>query len=125
MAVLAIRRERNGPVEIEIDDADLVEGEDLGGHVLERVDIDLIFGRLEHAWNGEWTRLDQIGAAGKHLLVIHPQDAGLEFVGDGEWRSRRTNDIAAADIDFVLERDGHRLAGDRGPEIAVIGDDAV
>ena len=75
--------------------------------------LTLYFGLVERAVHGAGADLDEIGAAGQHRLIAHPQDARLELVGDLERITGRADDIAAADIDLVLEREGHRLAGDR------------
>src|SRR5581483_6388474 len=57
-------------------------------------------------------------------LVRHPDDRGLELVADLRRRVDRRDDVAAADVDLVLERERDRLAGDRVLEVAVEGHDA-
>jgi hypothetical protein len=49
-------------------------------------------------------RLQEVGAAGQHLLVGHPQNFGGELVGDlraGAWGSHQH--VAARDIDLAVE----------------------
>ena len=126
VAVLVIGRKGDGCVKIEIADADLVELERLRRHVLERVDVDLVF-RTVRARRCtvrapilmRYGRPGSIGSSPIHRML------GLELIGDLE-RVRRPahEDVAAADIDLVVERDGDRLAGQRLFEIAIKGDDA-
>ena len=113
LAVLVIGRKGDRRAEIEIAHADLVERQRLGRHMFERVDVDLVFGAFERAVDGAGADLDEIGAAGQHRLIAHPQDARLELVGRTDRIAAGAENIAAADIDFIVERDGDRLAGDR------------
>ena len=66
----------------------------------------------------------QYGRPGQHRLVGHPDERGLELVGDARQVVRRGDDVAAAAVDFVGERQRDRLAGDGALEIAVHRDDA-
>ncbi len=68
--------------------------------------------------------LEPVGAARQQRLVRHPDQRGLELVGDLGGASARDQQIAARDVDLVGQRQGDRLAGDRFVEVAVGGDDA-
>jgi hypothetical protein len=83
LAVVAVRVERDGPVEADVADADLVELELLRSQVLERIDVDLVARRRDARRHGARADLQQVRAAGKHRLLVHPDDRRLELVRDG------------------------------------------
>ena len=66
----------------------------------------------------------QYGRPGQHRLVGHPHDDRLELVGHAGQVVRPRDDVAAADVDLVGERERDRLAGDRMVEVAIHRDDA-
>ena len=113
-----------GRSRLTIADGDLVELEHLGGDVLERVHVHLIFDVGDGGADGVGAELEPIGAPGQQRLVGHPDQGGLELVGDLRRIVGGGDDIAARAIDFVAERQRNGLAGDRFGKIAVLGDDA-
>ena len=125
VAILVIGSEGDGRAKIEIADADLVERQGLGRDMLERVDVDLVFRALERAGTVRGADLDEIGPAGQHRLIAHPQDAGLELVG-----RRSTGSLAAQRTSpRLISTSSSRVTVTDWPatalvEIAVIGDDA-
>ena len=90
----------------------------LGRQVLERVDVHLVLGFGDRRRSLLRADLDPVRSAGKHRLVAHPDDGGLELVGDTGQRVGPREDVAAAGIDLVGKRDRYRLAGDGTREIA-------
>ena len=68
--------------------------------------------------------LQPVRAPGQHRLVGHPDHDRLELVGDAGQVVRARDDVAAADVDLVGERQRDGLAGDGVLEIAVHRDDA-
>ena len=125
VAVLGIGIKGDGGVEGEVADPDLVELQPLGGQVLHGVDVDLVLGLGDRGADGAGADLQQVGTAGQHGLVVHPDHGGLELVGDGRRAAGDRDDVAAADVDLGGEGERHRLAGDGLIEIAVEGDDAL
>ena len=67
----------------------------------------------------------EIAAAGQHRLLTHPHDRRLELVRHLGGRGGVGQDVAAADVHLVDEREGDCLAGHGHVEIAVIGDDPL
>ena len=53
--------------------------------------------------------LHEIGPAGKQRVFVHPDDVRLKLIGHRWRRAAADNDVSAADIDFVLQRQRHRL----------------
>ena len=94
----------------EIAEADLVERQRLRRQLVEIVDVDAVL-ELGHR-GGRRPRADlhQIGAAGQHRLVAHPDEMGGELVGDFGPAVGRREHVAARDVDFVGERQRHRVA---------------
>ncbi len=67
--------------------------------------------------------LQQVHAPGIERTLVHPDDVGAEPLADFDFADRQQ--VAAADVDFVLERQRHRLPGARHLQIAVPGDDPL
>ncbi|MNV56100.1 hypothetical protein D3C71_1483690 [compost metagenome] len=99
-------------IKAQVADADFIQVQCLGGEVLERIDVDLVFRCRAGGRHGLGADLQQIGAARQHRLIAHPDDRRLELVcHPGRCIDRREN-VAPADIDLVLERNRDRLARD-------------
>jgi hypothetical protein len=60
----------------------------------------------------------------KKRLVLHPDERGLELVGNACGRIGLRDEVAARDVDFVGERQRHGLARHGLGQVAVVGDDA-
>ena len=69
--------------------------------------------------------LQEVLPAGGHRLVGHPDDHGVDVVGAKRLLSFGHEDVAAADIDLIGEREGDGAARSGHREIAVHRDDAV
>ena len=67
--------------------------------------------------------LQQVDAPGVERPLIHPHQLGLELLTDERWFSRQ--DVAAADIDLVVQRERDRHWREAEREIAIEGDDAL
>ena len=94
--------------------------------MLARVDVDLVLDRGD-AGRGDGLGSDPqgIGPARDHRFLVHPDHVSGELIGDfGPFR-RLCQNVAAADVDLVLERDGHGIANFGKREIAIIGRDPL
>ncbi len=113
LAILGVRVEGDGRRRREVAEPDLVQSERLRRDVLESVDVDLVLER-RHA-GGDVLRADahEIGAAGKHRLLGHPQHVRGELIDDLRARIGAREHIAARDIDLVCQHERHGLAGTR------------
>ena len=113
-----------GSLELDVDDADRVQLEVVRGDAVERVDVELVLDRRDRGRDRLRADAHEVRAAAQERLVRHPHDRRLELVAHLRRRIGRRDDVAAADVDLVLERERHRLARDRALEVAVEGDDA-
>ena len=94
----------------EIAEADLVELEALGGELVECVDVDAVLELGDLRRHGAGADLHQIRAAGQHRVGAHPDEMRGELVGDLRPARRMRKHVAARDVDFVGERQRHRVA---------------
>ena len=125
LAVLGVGIEGDGDAGREIAEADLVEASVAAGQMLERVDVDLVLEGCDLRPAPSGAEPQQIGAAGQQRLFGHPQQMRGELIGDLGPRAGRDQNVAARDVDFVGQRQRHRIAGLALPRaVAVIGDDA-
>ena len=108
----------------ERDDADAVQGQRLGGEVLGGVDVDLVFERLDGGADGSGAGFEPVGAAGQERVGGHPDERCLELVGGFGRVGGGGDDVAAAAVDLVGERERDGLAGHGLGQVAVEGDDA-
>ena len=108
----------------ERDDADAVQGQRLGGEVLGGVDVDLVFERLDGGADGPGAGFEPVGAAGQERVGGHPDERCLELVGGFGRVGGGGDDVAAAAVDLVGERERDGLAGHGLGQVAVEGDDA-
>jgi hypothetical protein len=121
--VFRIRLERDRLVEVEVAVADLVEFQALGREVLLGVHVDLVLDLGDRRRHGARADLDPVRATRQQRRVIHPQQVRGELVGDFGRALRGGDHVAAADIDFVLQRERDRLAFVRALQLAVGGHD--
>jgi hypothetical protein len=68
--------------------------------------------------------LQPVDPAGEHRLVAHPYDRRLELIGHPGGSICGGDDVPAADVDLVGQRQRDRLPRDRVGEIAPIRDEA-
>ena len=122
--VLRIRVEGDGPVEVQVGHADLVERQRASRHVLEGVDVDLILGLVDRGAHGGGADLDQVAASGEHVVLAHPDHVRLELVRHGRRIACCRHDIAPADVHFIFQADGDRFSGHRLGQVSVVGHDA-
>ena len=119
-----VRLEHDRLRQLETADADVVELELLGGDVLQRVDVDLVLERRHgRASTVCVADLHQVRPALQHRPVVHPDDRRLELIGDRRRRVAAREDVAAAHVDFVGQRQRDRLPGDRRLDVAVADED--
>src|SRR5439155_13460772 len=75
--------------------------------------------------SGRGADLDDVGTAGQHRLIAHPQNMRFELISNLDRIAGSADDIAARDVDLILEGEGDGSAGTDALKVAVIGDDAV
>ena len=68
--------------------------------------------------------LHEVGPALQHRPLVHPDDGRFELVSDSRRGGRGREHVAAADVDFIGQREGDRLAGDSVLQIPAVADDA-
>ena len=119
-----IRVERHWPIEAQVAHADLVELKGSRCHMFEAVHVDLVLGLSHGCSHGLSAELEQIRAPRQHRLVAHPHDVTLELIGCTRRITGRCDDVAAADVDLVGQRDGDRLPSHRLVEVTIGGNDA-
>ena len=124
VAILGVGIKGDRPVEFQFADADFVEVQLLGLHMFQSVDVDLVFQGQHGRGNGLRADLHQIASAAQHRLLAHPNDGRLELIADLGRCVGGADQVAARDVDFVGQRQRHRLIRHRDSEIAVLGDDA-
>ncbi len=122
--VVGVALERDGPVELELAHADVIQLEALGGQLLEGVHVDLVLERGDGSGHRARAGLHQIGAALQHRLVVHPHDGRLELAGDLGRGLAGGDHIAAADVHLTGKGECHGLPGDGLLQVPVRGDDA-
>jgi hypothetical protein len=90
------------------------------------VDVDLVFDRSDAAGRDR-LRADPegIGPARNHGLLIHPDHVGGKLVSDLGSFCRLGEDISAADVDFVSQSKGHRIAGFGARKFAIVCHDLL
>ena len=118
-AAFSISFEDDGLVGCNFGDADSIQLQRLGCQMLHRVDVDLIFGRVDCRRDHLRTELEPIGTTRDQRLVSHPHDICFKLVGDLRRIVRNRNDVAARAIDFVGETQSHRLSRHRNIKIAI------
>ena len=59
------------------------------------------------------------------MFIRHPDQVGRELVGNLRTVAQRRKHVAARNVDFVGKRDGDRISGLRGIEIAAGADDRL
>ena len=101
VTVLAVRVEGDRAVEMDVAHGDLVELQGARRGVLEGVHVHLVFGPVHAGPDGAGAQLEQVRAAGQHLLLGHPDDVGLELVGHAGGLARRGDDVTPAYVDLV------------------------
>ena len=106
---------------VRADDAapDVVEPEPQRLFVHPGVDVDPVAQATDGAIRQRVGGLQKICAAGLHLSLGHPYDHCVQFVCPLRLVARCHEQVAAADVDLVGERQRHRAARARGVEFAV------
>ena len=104
--------------------ADLVQLERLARHMVEIVDIELVFEARNGGRGGLAPAFDGVGAAGQHRLLVEPHDTRGDLVGNRRRLLNAGNDVAATDIDLLGKGQRDGVAAMSNLEIAVGGDDA-
>ena len=123
LAVHLVRIEHHRHRGREIAQADLVDGEGAGRERLEVVDVELVLDRGHRRRHPAVADPHEIGPAGKQRLRAHPDHMRGELVGDLRPAVGRYQEVAARDVEVVGEGERDRIAGRRGLEVAVRGDD--
>ena len=92
--------------------------------MLQGVDIDLEFGFRDLCGDGPGSQFHEVGSPRQHGLVVEPDDGCFELIGDRRRTGRGGEDVAAADVDLVGQRQGDGLSCDGFREVACGGNDA-
>ncbi len=103
--------------------ADLVQFEVVGRFPVERVHVDPIADVADPRIQFLGRVLENVLGAPVHGVMVHPAQVGFELVGHVGQVARADDHVAATDVDFVLEGQHHRLAGEGRVRFAVVGDD--
>ncbi len=119
VAVVGIRIEGHRPIETDVADADLVEGQRIGRGLFQRVYVDLVLRPGDPGLDGHRADLAQVRPFRKHVVLTHPHQMRLELVGHAREGVHTGDDVAAADVDLVGERDRDGPAGHGLVEIAI------
>ena len=93
----------------------------LAASVLLRVDVDLVLDLGDRRADRARAELQPVRAPRQQRLFAHPQQVRGELVGDLRRIARGGDDVAAADVDLVGQRQRDGLAGDRDCEVAIGG----
>ena len=109
LAVVGVGLERDRLVEVEVAVGDLVEFEVLGGQVFLRVDVDLVLDLGHRRADRARAELQPVRAPRQQRVFAHPQQVRGELVGDLRRTLRAGDHVAAADVEFVGERQRDRL----------------
>ena len=123
VAVLLVGVEGDRAVHGDVAHADLVQLQPLGGEMLQSIDVDPVLRMGDRRGDGLRPDLQPVGPAGEHRLIAHPHDRRLELVGHPGGSIRGGDDVAAADVDLVGQRQRDRLSRHGLVEIALMRDE--
>ena len=118
-----IRLEHDLAVGCDLRNPNCIQAERRRCEMLERVDVDLIFGMLDAGPDGLRAELQPVAAARNQLVLVHPHNRRFELVGHLGRVAGRGDHVAPRAVDLVREGQGNRLPRDRLRKIAVGGDD--
>ena len=121
--VLGVGIESDGPVQVDVADADVVEVEGGRSGVLHGVHVHLVLGMSERGADRAGADLEQVGAPREHRVLVHPDDVSFEMIGHLGRIGVGGQDVAPADVDLVGEGERDRLAGHRLVGIVAVDDD--
>ncbi|MNS08655.1 hypothetical protein D3C72_401210 [compost metagenome] len=110
IAVVGISIEGDRPVQVQVAYANAVQLQGLGRQVLEAIHIDPVLEVGAAHADGAATDLHQVRAPRQQGLFVHPYQGRFELVGHRRRGVGQGDQVAAADIDLVLEGQGHGLA---------------
>ena len=125
LTLIGIGVEGHRTIGSQIADPDFVQFEGGRREVLEGVDVDAVLGLADRHADGLRPDAHEIGTAGKHRILVHPDEMGLELVRETRRGVRTADQIATTGVHIVGEHHGHRLSGDGQIEITVHGDDPI
>ncbi len=122
--IFLIRIQGDGRGRCEIAQSDLIESEGLGSHVLQRVHVHLVFEGGDTGGHETGADAHEVGAAGQHRILGHPQHVRRELVHDLGPGGGACEHITACDVDLIGEDQRDGIPGMRLRQIAIGGDDA-
>lgn len=91
----------------------------LGGQPLLRIHIDLVLDLADARGDRARADLEPVRAARQQGGIVHPQQMCGELVGHFRRVVDRSDDVAAADIDLVVQGQRDRLAGACAIHVAI------
>src|SRR5579872_6591618 len=124
-AILRIGIEEERQRRLQIDGGNIVQFELLSRNVLKRVDVHAMANLADARANGARGVLEQVNLMRIERFRVHPNEHGLKLSADGWSPIIGDEHVAAAQIDFVLERDGDGIAGARRVELVFKRDDRL
>ncbi len=93
--------------------------------MLERVDVHAVANLIDAGADRARGVLENVNLVRVERLGMHPDERGLKLRA-GRGRIRFADEhVAAAEVDFVLERDGDRIARNGGFGFVFEGDDGL
>ena len=105
------------------DASDVVELERLRIGLLEAVDVDAVVQRLDDRGRAARGVLDRVAPAGPQRRSVEPANVGVELARDDGRLARAGDQLAARNVELVLEAQRDRQRRDRLLELAVVGVD--
>ncbi|MNP05027.1 hypothetical protein D3C76_969680 [compost metagenome] len=123
IAVFGIGIEGDSLVQAQVADADFVQLQGPGRQLLQGIDVDLVLQvRAGHA-QGAAADFQQVRPPGQHGFLAHPHQGCFELIGNRQRRVDRGDNVATADVDFVFQGQGDRLAANGVLLLTCRGDD--
>ena len=107
-----MRDERDGAIERQLADPDIIELEPLGREPFPGARIDPVLERIHAGARALRAELEIVLATGQQRFVVHPHQRRLELVGHLERRLGVYQHVPTPDVDLAVGHHRHRLTGD-------------
>src|SRR6202022_3337438 len=92
-------------IELQLDDADVVELEALGCKALQRVDIYPVLEGVDGRGDDLGCKFHEVRAAGENGGLAEPNERRVELIGRLRRRLHVNEDITPAHLNFIRQRD--------------------
>src|SRR5262249_4667949 len=123
LAALSVFLEDQGLIELQLDHADIVELEAFGGKMLQRIDVDFVFERVDGRGDHLGGELHEVRATRENRGIAEPDERRFELVGRLCRRLCVDEDVTATYVNLVCQRDGYTLPRHGVRQIAISGHD--